>query len=70
MANFGDVVQEYYVSKFRKNAEIRQKRLRALDSKEAAQQYVDEVTPNVVEKSQKQITSDCTSDYQMVRPFH
>ena len=37
MANFGDVVQEYYVKKFRENAEIRQKRLRSLDSKAAEQ---------------------------------
>ena len=47
MANFGDVVQEYYVGKFRKNAEIRQKRLRSLDSKAAAQAYVDEVKTRI-----------------------
>ena len=43
MRNFGDVVQEYYVAKFRKNAELRSKRLRSLDCREAALEYVEEV---------------------------
>ena len=47
MAVFGDVVQEYYVSKFRKNAAVRQRRLRSLDCKAAAEQYVEEVKARV-----------------------
>jgi hypothetical protein len=47
MAVFGDVVQEYYVGKFRKNAALRQRRLRSLDCREAAQQYVEEVKARV-----------------------
>ena len=47
MAIFGNVVQEYYVKKFRENLAIRQKRLRSLDSKEAAQEYVNEVKARI-----------------------
>ena len=61
MANFGDVVQEYYVKKFRENAEIRQKRLRSLDSKAAALHYVEEVK-NRIRKSFALPTEKCPLD--------
>ena len=47
MANFGDVVQEYYVKKFRENTAVRQKRLRSLDCRESALRYVEEVKQRI-----------------------
>ena len=65
MANFGDVVQEYYVQKFRRNAEIRQKRLRSLDSKAAAEAYVNEVK-NRIRSSYSFPTEKCALDAKIV----
>ncbi|MBQ7695001.1 MAG: acetylxylan esterase [Lentisphaeria bacterium] len=43
MANFGSLLQEYYVDLFRKNAEIRKKKLAALKTPEDVRAYISEL---------------------------
>ena len=43
MANFGSLLQEYYVDLFRKNAEIRKKKLAALKTPEDVRAYIAEL---------------------------
>ena len=47
MSKFGEVVQEYYVKKFRKNTELRRRKLNSLNSATAAWQYVEEVKKRI-----------------------
>ena len=47
MSNYGEVVQEYYVKKFRKNTELRRRKLNSLNSATAAWQYVEEVKKRI-----------------------
>ena len=43
MANFGSLLQEYYVDLFRKNAEVRKKKLAALKTPEDVRAYISEL---------------------------
>ncbi len=47
MGQFGSLVQEYYVNKFRKNAELRRKKIAAITSAAAAEKFVAETKAKV-----------------------
>ena len=47
MSNFGGLIQEYYVDKFRKNAQLRKEKLAALKTPEDVYKYIDSLKEKI-----------------------
>jgi len=47
MTNYGDIVQEYYVKKFRENSYARQKKIASLKNQDDAWAFIHEIREKV-----------------------